>query len=133
MRTGGYLIDNRPLHNIYPFFQDIIRVDRNTRHNQDKIVALKQEQETLKNVVQKEGELVDNLRNVMEIVDKLLNPSLGLSLLQVAQIFNNLQVIKICVQMCSKQKRSVTCIVGCIRRIEMIGVDVLGKSLRRIC
>jgi tuftelin-interacting protein 11 len=71
--------------------QDIIRVDRNTRHNQDKIVALKQEQETLKNVVQKEGELVDNLRNVMEIVDKLLNPSLGLSLLQVAQIFNNLQ------------------------------------------
>jgi hypothetical protein len=122
VRTGGYLIDNRPLHNIYPFFQDIIRVDRNTRHNQDKIVALKQEQETLKNVVQKEGELVDNLRNVMEIVDKLLNPSLGLSLLQVAQIFNNLQVIKICVQMRSKQKRPVTCIVGCIRQMELIGV-----------
>ncbi|RZB66647.1 sip1/TFIP11 interacting protein [Asbolus verrucosus] len=71
--------------------QDIIRIDRNTRHNQDRIVGLKQEQEALKNLVQKEDELIDNLRNVIDIVDKLLNPSLGLSLLQVAQIFNNLQ------------------------------------------
>lgn len=72
--------------------QDIIRIDRGTRHNQDRIVALKNEQENLKLLVKKEDELVDNLKSVIEIVDKLLDPSLGLSLLQVAQIFDNLQV-----------------------------------------
>ncbi|XP_008192741.2 sip1/TFIP11 interacting protein isoform X1 [Tribolium castaneum] len=70
--------------------QDIIRIDRNTRFNQDKIVALKQEQETLKSQVQRESEVVGSLKDVIEIVDKLLNPDLGLSLLQVAQIFKNL-------------------------------------------
>lgn len=73
-------------------FQDIIRIDRNSRNNQDRVISLRQEQESLNKQLQKEDELVDTLKDVIEVVDKLLDPSLGLSLLQVGQIFENLQV-----------------------------------------
>lgn len=72
--------------------QDIIRIDRNTRLNQDRIVALKQEQQVLVNGFAKEEELIDHLKSVMEIVQQLLDPMQDLSLGQVAQIFRDLQV-----------------------------------------
>lgn len=75
--------------------QDIIRIDRTTRYNQDKIVALKQEQDSLNLTVKKEDELIQNLGSVMEIVEKLLDPTLGLSLFQIAQIFDDLQVFNL--------------------------------------
>lgn len=72
--------------------QDIIRIDRNTRLNQDKIINLKQEENNVKNNLRKEAELVDNLKEVMNAVHKLLDPSQGYSLGQIAQIFRELQV-----------------------------------------
>lgn len=47
---------------------------------------------TLKNVIMKEENLIDNLNSVLEVVNKLMDPTLGLSLGQVANIFMDLQV-----------------------------------------
>lgn len=55
-------------------------------------MALKQEQATLKNTVDKENHLIDNLKSVLDIVHKLTDASLGLSLGQIAQMFLKLQV-----------------------------------------
>ncbi|KAL3268527.1 hypothetical protein HHI36_007636 [Cryptolaemus montrouzieri] len=71
--------------------QDIIRIDRKTRLNKDKIVALKQEEDVLKSLLSKEDQLVENLQIVMNMVSKLVNPSQSFSLGQVSQMFQELQ------------------------------------------
>ncbi|KAI4462519.1 tuftelin-interacting protein 11-related [Holotrichia oblita] len=71
--------------------QDIIRIDRNSRYSQDRLLALKQDEVTLRNVITKEENLIDNLNSVLEIVNKLMDSTLGLSLGQVANIFLDLQ------------------------------------------
>ncbi|XP_071056718.1 septin-interacting protein 1 [Onthophagus taurus] len=71
--------------------QDIIRIDRNTRNNQDKLQFLKQDEINVKNTLIKEEETAETLSEVLEIVNKLMDTSLGLSLGQVAGIFKQLQ------------------------------------------
>lgn len=71
--------------------QDIIMCDRNTRYCQDRIVALNQEENTLKGIIKKEKTYVDNLENVMQIVEKLVEQSHTLSLGQVSEAFQDLQ------------------------------------------
>ncbi|KAJ8922726.1 hypothetical protein NQ315_007761 [Exocentrus adspersus] len=71
--------------------QDIIRLDRNTRYNEDKIVALKQEEGSLKELIKSEDALIDNLKEVMDVVEKLMNPTQGYSLGQIGSIFRKLQ------------------------------------------
>lgn len=73
--------------------QDIILCDRNTRYCQDRIVALNQEDSSLKATIKKEKLYISNLENVLEVVEKLLDHSQGLSLGQVSQAFQDLQVI----------------------------------------
>lgn len=71
--------------------EEIIICDRSTRHCQDRIVALNQEEAQLKNVLKKENEYIDTLDSVLETVNKLMDQSQGLSLGQVAQTFKELQ------------------------------------------
>ncbi|CAH1104934.1 unnamed protein product [Psylliodes chrysocephalus] len=71
--------------------QDIIKIDRNSRINEDKIMALEQEEKSLKDVLRKEDEMIDNLNSVMGIVDKLMDSSQTYSLGQIANIFKSLQ------------------------------------------
>ncbi|KAK9877327.1 hypothetical protein WA026_017723 [Henosepilachna vigintioctopunctata] len=71
--------------------QDIIRIDRKTRTNTDKIMALQQEEDSLEILLKKEDELVDNLQTVMNMVSKLVDPSQSFSLGQVSQMFQELQ------------------------------------------
>lgn len=71
--------------------QDIIRIDRSTRYNQDRIVALEQEQSSLNVAIIKDRNTAEKLDKVLQIVNQLADTSLGLSLGQVAQIFNDLQ------------------------------------------
>ncbi|KAG5890818.1 hypothetical protein JTB14_008259 [Gonioctena quinquepunctata] len=71
--------------------QDIIKLDRNTRHNEDKIVALEQEERALREVLRKENDSLGSLKQVMDIVDKLMNPMQEYSLGQIANIFKDLQ------------------------------------------
>lgn len=66
--------------------------DRNTRHCQDRTVALNQEEAQLKNVLKKEEEYITTLENVLDTVNTLMDQSQGLSLGQVAQAFKDLQV-----------------------------------------
>lgn len=75
------------------YFQQIIKIDRNTRHNQDHITALKQEESALKTAIAKEDQYIDKMESVLEIVNKLTDPTQGLSLGQVAHMFTHLQVI----------------------------------------
>lgn len=56
-------------------------------------MALKQEESSLKDTIRSEDILVDNLKDVMETVEKLMNPTQGYSLGQIGAIFRNLQVI----------------------------------------
>lgn len=53
---------------------------------------MKQEESALKTTIAKEDEYIDRMRSVLEIVGKLTDPSLGLSLGQVAHMFTHLQV-----------------------------------------
>ncbi|CAH1160144.1 unnamed protein product [Phaedon cochleariae] len=71
--------------------QDIIRIDRNIRHNEDKIVALEQEEKSIKDVLRKEDDGLKNLQEVIDVVNKLMDPSQGYSLGQIAAIFKDLQ------------------------------------------
>ncbi|CAH0560606.1 unnamed protein product [Brassicogethes aeneus] len=71
--------------------QDIIRIDRNTRYNKDKLVALKQEETSLKILLKNDEKVIDNLKHVMEVVDKLMDPSQGFSMKQIIMIFRDLQ------------------------------------------
>ncbi|XP_057669177.1 tuftelin-interacting protein 11 isoform X1 [Diorhabda carinulata] len=71
--------------------QDIIRIDRNTRFNEDRIIALEQEEKSLKEALRKEDVLLNNLKNVRNIVDKLMDTSQTYSLGQIADIFKQLQ------------------------------------------
>ncbi|KAJ8960382.1 hypothetical protein NQ314_006072 [Rhamnusium bicolor] len=71
--------------------QDIIRTDRNTRHNEDKIMALKHEENSLRELIKKEDILIENLNQVMDIVNKLMDPTQDYSLGQIGEIFRNLQ------------------------------------------
>lgn len=57
------------------------------------MIAFKHEEIVLKNVISKEENLITNLNAVLEIVNKLMDSSLGLSLGQVANTFLDLQVI----------------------------------------
>ncbi|XP_050294464.1 septin-interacting protein 1 [Anthonomus grandis grandis] len=67
--------------------QEIIRVDRDSRHVQDKMVALKQEKVSLQDTIMQEEKLVDKLKYVLDIVDRLLDPSQDYSLGQIGEIF----------------------------------------------
>lgn len=55
-------------------------------------MALEQEEKSLKDVLRKEDEMIDNLNSVMGIVDKLMDSSQTYSLGQIANIFKSLQV-----------------------------------------
>lgn len=55
-------------------------------------MALKQEEHSLKDVIKSEDILIENLKDVMETVEKLMNPMQGYSLGQIGVIFRNLQV-----------------------------------------
>ncbi|XP_030760985.1 septin-interacting protein 1 isoform X2 [Sitophilus oryzae] len=70
--------------------QDIIRIDRTSRHNEDRVTALKQEEIMIKNQILKEDKLVDVLKNVLTVVDKLMDPSQDYSLGQIMNIFKGL-------------------------------------------
>lgn len=72
--------------------QDIIKIDRNKRYSQDRLVGLKQEESNLKMTITKEEQYIDKMKSVLEIVQKLTDPSQGLSLGQVAHLFTHLQV-----------------------------------------
>lgn len=47
----------------------------------------------MKSVITKEEQYIEKMKSVLDIVEKLTDPSQGLSLGQVAQMFTNLQVI----------------------------------------
>ncbi|XP_076274624.1 septin interacting protein 1 [Rhynchophorus ferrugineus] len=70
--------------------QDIINIDRTSRHNEDKLTALKQEKISVKNELVKEDKIVDSLKNVLNVVDKLMDPSQDYSLGQIMEIFKGL-------------------------------------------
>ncbi|KAH1028668.1 hypothetical protein HUJ05_002004 [Dendroctonus ponderosae] len=70
--------------------QDIIRTDRETRLVEDKLVALNQEQVIIKNEITEEDKLVNNLKHVLDVVDKLLDPFQDYSLGQIGEIFRGL-------------------------------------------
>lgn len=72
--------------------QNIIRIDRDTRYHQDRITALQQEDISLRKGLVKESNLIENMDYVVQLVEKLADPSQVLSLGQVAQIFRELQV-----------------------------------------
>lgn len=72
--------------------QDIIRIDRSTHYNQDRIVSLEQEEQGLKKLLIKEDADMKNLQDVLDIVNRLVDPASGLSLGQVATSFKALQV-----------------------------------------
>lgn len=71
--------------------QDIIRIDRSTHYNQDRIVSLEQEEQGLKKLLIKEDADMKNLQDVLDIVNRLVDPASGLSLGQVATSFKALQ------------------------------------------
>ncbi|CAG9765565.1 unnamed protein product [Ceutorhynchus assimilis] len=71
--------------------QDIIRADRDSRHVRDKIVALKQEETSKKEAVLMEDKLVNSLKDVLDVVDKLLDPLQDFSLGQIGEIFKTLK------------------------------------------
>ncbi|XP_044753287.1 septin-interacting protein 1 [Coccinella septempunctata] len=71
--------------------QEIIHLDRKNRCNKDRISALKQEEESLHNLLENEDGLLQNLQNVMDMVDKLVDPSQSFSLGQVSEMFQELQ------------------------------------------
>lgn len=50
----------------------------------------------LADCIHKEEDMVNNLKHLLDIVDKLMDPSQGYSLGQIADTFNNLKVILIC-------------------------------------
>ncbi|KAF2890719.1 hypothetical protein ILUMI_15454, partial [Ignelater luminosus] len=70
---------------------DIISIDRNTRYNQDKAVTLIHEEKSLTKGLEEEDAHIDNLKEVLDNVNKLTDPSQGLSLGQFAQMFRELQ------------------------------------------
>ncbi|XP_060532226.1 uncharacterized protein LOC132705582 isoform X2 [Cylas formicarius] len=70
--------------------QDIIRIDRDLRYNHDKIVSFKHEEDSLKNQLLVEDRAVNNLRSILDIVDKLMDPSQDYSLGQIGSIFKDL-------------------------------------------
>lgn len=71
--------------------QDIIRIDRDTRHLQDRSVALHQETLSLGDILRKEQKQVDTLENVVSTVMGLMDETRGLSLGQVVDVFRDLQ------------------------------------------
>ncbi|CAH1965310.1 unnamed protein product [Acanthoscelides obtectus] len=71
--------------------QDIIRIDRDTRQNEDKIIALKHEERALKETIKQEEVVIGNFKHVTEIVDRLMDPAQGYSLGQIAETFAELQ------------------------------------------
>ncbi|VEN36157.1 unnamed protein product [Callosobruchus maculatus] len=71
--------------------QDIIRIDRNSRMNEDRIIALKHEEKSLKETIKQEERVIENMKHVTEIVDKLMDPTQGYSLGQIAETFAELQ------------------------------------------
>ncbi|XP_066146544.1 septin-interacting protein 1 [Euwallacea fornicatus] len=70
--------------------QDIIRIDHDTRQVQDRMVALKQEEIAVKETIVQEEKMVDNLKYIVTIVDKLMDPIQDYSLGQIGEIFKGL-------------------------------------------
>lgn len=48
---------------------------------------------TLNDCIKKEDNMAKNLKYLLDIVDKLMDPSQGYSLGQIAETFNNLKVV----------------------------------------
>ncbi|CAG9854049.1 unnamed protein product [Phyllotreta striolata] len=71
--------------------QDIIRIDRNSRFNEDKIIALEQDEKSLIDALNQEDKMIDNLKVVLNTVEKLMDSSQTYSLGQIAEIFKSLQ------------------------------------------
>ncbi|KAF5302324.1 hypothetical protein FQA39_LY10363 [Lamprigera yunnana] len=71
--------------------QDIINVDRRSRYGQDKLENLQHEEKSLSKILEEEDTQVDKLRGIIQSVDRLMDPSLGFSLGQFAQMFRELQ------------------------------------------
>lgn len=71
--------------------QDIIWVDRKSRHCSDRIVAMEQESKTLTEIVDKERKQMVSLESLLNKVDHLMDPSHALSIRQVADEFRKIQ------------------------------------------
>lgn len=63
-----------------------------SRTHEDKLLALKQEELALVDYIEKEDNMEMNLKHLLNIVDKLMDPSQGYSLGQIADTFNSLKV-----------------------------------------
>lgn len=102
--------------------QDIIRTDRESRLVEDKLVALKQEQVIIKKEITEEDKLVNNLKHVLDVVDKLLDPLQDYSLGQIGEIFRGLLVIynymskKLPLPHCLKEKNDLYVVRIYVRR-----------------
>lgn len=59
------------------------------------MVNLEHEEKSMKNVIDEEKMQIDKVADVIDIVEKLMDHSHGLSLGQFAQIFRDIQVIHI--------------------------------------
>ncbi|KAL1505399.1 hypothetical protein ABEB36_004973 [Hypothenemus hampei] len=70
--------------------QDIIRIDQDSRHIQDRLMTLKQEEKEVNNAINEEEKLVESLKYVVDVVDKLLDPAQNYSLGQIGEIFRKL-------------------------------------------
>lgn len=71
--------------------QDIINVDRRSRYNQDKLENLQHREKSLNKILEEEDIQISNLQDVLQCVDKLMDPCQGLSLGQFAHMFRELQ------------------------------------------
>uniref|UniRef100_A0A1Y1LAH9 G-patch domain-containing protein n=2 Tax=Photinus pyralis TaxID=7054 RepID=A0A1Y1LAH9_PHOPY len=71
--------------------QDIINVDRRSRFSQDQLESLHHEENSLSATLAEEETLITNLKDILQILDKLMDPMQGLSLGQFAEMFRKLQ------------------------------------------